>query len=113
MAFRHWFWYFTTFGLLTIVMQIGESSATLLTATDLNQALGFNVEQIASGSNFISFVFNVTNFLIQFIPKVVSFNYSFLQGDLEVIRWMLMLGFGVTFIGMLALSMLGALRGTA
>jgi len=110
MAFRHWFLYFGVFGVFTLLMSIGDSAVSVGSATDLNDAVGFQVDQIGSGSGFFGTARQSVDFLISFIPKAVSFNYSFLNGDLSVVRWIFILMFGGTFIAMMGMSFLGILQ---
>lgn len=107
---RFWFFYLVTFASLTMLMQVGESSVALLSADDVNSAVGFQVDKVGSGSGFVPFLRTVSTVLTDFLPKAISFNYTFLQGDLELVRWFLMLTFGATPVFVIALNHVGVLQ---
>ena len=110
MGSRFWFMYLATFAVFTIIMQVGESSSDLLFATDVNDSTAFQVDKISSGSGFFGTMRSSVSFLTATVPKLMTFNYSFLSGDLEIIRWFLIFVFGGLLVIMLAQQMLGILQ---
>ncbi len=102
--------YLGIFAVMTMVMQVGESSTDVLIAQDVNDATSFQVDKLSSGSGFFGTVRSVTDFFTDFLPKAVSFNYSFMGGDLEVIRWFLISVFGGLAVMVFSFQMLGVLR---
>ncbi len=102
--------YLAVFAIFTIIMQVGESSTDFLIAGDVNDAAGFQVDKIGSGTGFFGTVRNVVDFFTDFLPKAVSFNYSFFQGDLELVRWTFVSIFGGLAMAVVGFQMLGILR---
>ena len=110
MAARFWVVYIGSFLWLTILAAILEGSATFLAAADLNDATGYQVDEIGSGGGLFGLVRQSTGFLVTFAPKAISFNYSFLQGDLELLMWILRAFYGITLFIMLGQMALGIFR---
>lgn len=110
MLYHHWIYYLAAFVVLTILMQIGEASTTLLAANDVNASVGYQVDQIDSGGGFFGLVRTATTVLTELVPKAFTFNYTFLEGSFELIRWGLITIFAGAGLIMLGLSAIGLLQ---
>src|SRR3989304_1613074 len=98
MTFRHWFMLFMIYGVLQILMAVGEGSTAFADADDVNAGIGFQVDTESSGAGFIGFMRNVLNFFTVLLPKLLWWNYGILNGELEIVQWILTLAFGGTVI---------------
>ena len=108
MLFKTWFLYLGSFAIISVLSAIGESDASFgINAGDVNNAAGFQIDNIGSGEGFLSTMRSVQGFFTTTLPKVLFFNYGFLSGPLDIVQWMLILVFGgigaillyVTFFG--------------
>lgn len=66
----------------------------------INAALGFNPAAIAVSSGWFATVLIPWNFFVITMPRLVAWNFSFFQGELIVIRYILMIisiGFYIVF----------------
>lgn len=50
-------------------------------ASDLNDALGFNITGVSSGAGVFAFPVIAGQFVYHTLPKLITFNFSFLQGE--------------------------------
>lgn len=67
-------------------------------ASALNRAMGFDVVRISSAGGLTAFPLVAGGFVIHTLPKLITFDFSFLQGDgLIYFRYFMML-FGVAFV---------------
>ncbi len=96
--------------LWTIIDKVGRSDALLLESGNVNDAVGFQVDTVGSGGGVVGMLRTTVDFFTDFVPNLVIFNYGFLEGDLQVIRWALIMVFGMSFIGVVAFATLGSLR---
>jgi hypothetical protein len=101
MPFNKWFLYFGAYALGQLLGWVGEGVSTFIQADDVNASVGFQVDTESSGAGFIGFLRNVISFFTDVLPKLLFFNFSFLNGQLEVVQWAIMLIFGGTLIAML------------
>ena len=72
----------------------------------LNRSLGFNVIAIGEDAGALSVVNLTWNFLVKALPNIVMWDYSFLTGQLIIIRYLLMaVGVGIiVYFGFSAIS---------
>lgn len=110
MSFNLWFIYLGIFAAFSFVGLISDSQLNVGASSDINNAITFEVDQISSGSGFLALMRSSVSFTTETLPKVTTFNYSFLQGDLQIVRQLLMMMFGGTLTIMIATSMTGLLR---
>jgi hypothetical protein len=100
MSFKHWFLFFSVYAFAQIIMWVGEASVDFLSAEDVNQSVGFQVDLESSGSGFIGLLRNIISFFTFMLPRLLFFNFTFLQGDLQLIQWLCILIFGGTLVAM-------------
>lgn len=74
-----------------------------------NAALGFSVPQLADSMGILAFIAVPIMFVTTTIPRAISFNYNFLQGDMWFFG-MFFLALGLSWIFTLAWSVIGARR---
>jgi hypothetical protein len=110
MGFKTWFLYLGSYAVITMISLVGESSTSLIAADDVNNAAGFQVDKIGSGSGFLGTMRMVTEFFTDTLPKILFFNYGFLSGPLDIIQWMLILVFGGIGVVLLYVTFFGGIQ---
>ncbi|MEO0250142.1 MAG: hypothetical protein ABIN58_11585, partial [candidate division WOR-3 bacterium] len=64
----------------------------------INSAVGFNITGVSSGAGIFAFPVIAAQFIYHTLPKLITFDFSFLEGDGFVyFRWFMML-FSVGFV---------------
>ncbi len=85
----------------------------------INQAVGFNLAEAMSTAGFIKTITLAPGALFHAVPKLVMWNYSYLEGDLfefplayikYMILWPLSAGFVITFTMMMINVFMGIAR---
>lgn len=109
MSAKFWMVYLGMFFILTLFMQIGESSSVLFASGDINSVNTYQVDAISSGNGFMGMSREAPSFFTEVIPKMITFNYSFLVGPLDLIQYALVVIFGGPLVITLALTMLSAI----
>lgn len=110
MGFKTWFLYLSSYAVVTMVAMVGDSNSSLISADDVNNAAGFQVDKIGSGSGFLGTLRIVTDFFTETLPKILFFNYGFLSGPLDIIQWMLILVFGGIGVVLLYVTFFGGIQ---
>ena len=72
----------------------------------LNRALGFNVSSTGATAGTFAVITMTWNFLVKAVPNLIMWNYSFLEGQLVYVRYLLMaIGVGlVLYYGFAAIN---------
>lgn len=109
MTFAKWFVFLGIFMAFSLIHLIGEAAYYGTSeAADISNLLGFQVDEIGAGGGFIGIPRALIGFFTSTLPKLATFNYNFLQGDLEIVRWLFMSVFGGALIIMVITSFTGA-----
>ena len=109
MTYKLWFTYIFTYVMFQVLISIVNNSTNLVDASVVNDAVGFQVDQVGSGSGFFSTVRTVTSFFTTLVPQLITFSCFCFSGDLEFIRWMLMAIFGGPLVVMMFMQFVGSI----
>lgn len=97
-----------------------DGTTAFVGSEEVNSITSFQIDKVASGSGAINLIrkagaffgtaASTVSFGLGFLVKAMTFNYSYLQGSTEIIRWMLIVIFGGPLVMSVAGDALGALR---
>ena len=109
MSAKCWMVYLSMFFILTIFMQIGESSTSLFSSNDVNLIGTYQVDAVSSGSGFLGMAREAPSFFTELLSKIIMFNYSFLVGPLDLIQYALVVIFGGPVVIMVSFMFISAI----
>lgn len=76
----------------------------------VNKALGFNVATTGGTAGDVSIPSIVLGFFTRVMPKLITWNFPFLEGDLFILRLILM-GIGTGFVVYMGIAVINAIMG--
>ena len=112
MGAKFWIIYMLVFANFTLISQIGEAQLyTSTDASDISNILGFQVDKVSAGGGSIGIPRAIFGFFTTTLPKIVFWDYQFLQPPLELIRWVLIMSFGAPVMIVFIQNFVGVVRG--
>ncbi|MEE8308623.1 MAG: hypothetical protein V3R81_15250 [Gammaproteobacteria bacterium] len=97
-----------------------DGTTAFVGSDTVNSITSYQMDKVASGSGFINLIRKVGDFSgavastvtfgLGFVVNAMTFNYSYLQGSAEIIRWVLIVIFGGPLLLSVAGDAMGALR---
>ena len=110
MTFKLWALYLGVFIVFLMIDGIGHGVVEAGDVSDTNDTLAYQVDQISSGSGFVGLLRQSPAFLVTTLPKLITWNFGFLEGSLEIVRHIFIFFFGSLLITTVGGGFLGLLR---